>query len=198
MVRTQRPRGYGNPASRSLLWKFGRANKIFWILSHIWISYDYPLEVRIRVTAAQIHGPPPQRVVGSEFRSLCRRTDRKSSRRAELRTRKTPSELSPVRQIRSVRVMCGSRTSGKCIRMYALNRHQECDFSHFLTTRGMGHAVDSPLSSVWSYSCPQHSYNLRSCASHLDGLYVFLFKHACRSQAVPTHQKGHQFHLSVG
>ena len=99
-------------------------------------------------------------------------------------SKKTPSELSFV-------------LPEKCIRVYALNGHQECDFSHFLTTPGLGHAVDSPLSSVWSYICPQHSYNLRSCVSHLDGLYVFLFKHPCKSQAIPT-PKGHQFHMSVG
>ena len=64
------------------------------------------------------------------------------------------------------------------ISIYTLNSYHGCDFSHLLTTLGMGHAVDFPLSSVRSYICLQHSYNLRSCMSHFDGLYVFLFKHA--------------------
>ena len=65
-------------------------------------------------------------------------------------------------------------------------RYHGCDFSHLLTALGMGHAVDSPPSFVRSYIRPQHSYNLRTCISHLDGSNVCLFKHPWRSQAVPA------------
>ena len=68
--------------------------------------------------------------------------------------------------------------------MYLLKGCHECSFNHLLTTLGMGHAVDFPSSFVLSYIFPQHSYSLWSCMSHLEGLYVFLPKHAWRSQAV--------------
>ena len=67
-------------------------------------------------------------------------------------------------------VFKGPKVQAYEVSMYALNRYQGCDFSHLLTTLGIGHAVDSPLSFVRSYIFPQHSYNLRSWISHLDGL----------------------------
>ena len=82
---------------------------------------------------------------------------------------------------------CRSHGASK-ICVYVLNMYQGCDFNHFLTTVGMGHAAESPLSFVRSYICSQHSYNFRSCMSHLDWLYVFLFKHAWRLQAAPVPQ----------
>lgn len=56
-------------------------------------------------------------------------------------------------------------------------------FSHLRVTFGIGHAVDSPLSSVASYMRAQQTYSSRICLAHLSGEYVFLFRQACKSQA---------------
>lgn len=57
------------------------------------------------------------------------------------------------------------------------------DLSQRLTTLGIGHADDCPLSFVSSYMAAQHRYSERACASHFSGEYVFLFKQVCRVQA---------------
>lgn len=62
--------------------------------------------------------------------------------------------------------------------------------SHLRVMLGIGQAVDSPLSFVASYSRTQQTYRSRICLEHLSGEYVFLFKHVCKSQAVPNDRLG--------